>query len=165
MSRGVRLQPGFTLIELMISLALAALLVAPLSTLVVNALTAQGVAGAINDVSQDARFAMRRIEAAVRATAPGVLAAKGATTTGSWLSPVAFCLRSNKNLVETTPADTGCNSSTTRTIAANVTAFNVQQFNAGAGAVQVIEISMTVTGAGGQAIALTSRTRLGGGTL
>lgn len=165
MARPASKYSGMTLIELVIALALAALLMASLATMVASALTAQTVAGEVNDVAQDARFAMQRMEAAVRNKAPGVLAAKGATTTGDWLAPLAYCLRTNKDLIETDPADTLCLGANGRAIAANVTAFNVLSFNAGVGAGPVIEIQMTLSSAGGQTIALTSRTRLGGGTL
>lgn len=165
MVRFARAQSGLTLMELLIALAIAALLAAPLGAAVLNALAAQSVASDANDVAQQARFAMQRMEAAVRRTAPHALAAKAADTSADWLAPSAFCLRSNKNLIETTPADTSCNIGSAPVIAENVSAFSVQSFSAGAGAGQVIEIQLTVTGASGQSVSLTSRTRLGGGTL
>jgi len=149
--------------ELLIALALAALLAAPLGAAVLNALKAQPIASDTNDVAQQAQFALQRMEAAVRRTAPHTLAAKAAGTTAGWLAPVAFCLNGSAQLIETTPADTTC--SGTRVIADTVSAFSVQSFTAGAVAGQLIEIALTLTGATGQSIALTSRTRLGGGTL
>lgn len=159
-------QRGLTLIEMLIALAVAALLAAPLGAAVINALQVQTVAGDTNDVAQQARFALQRMEAAVRRTAPHTLAAKAAGTSADWLAPVTYCLHvSGKAVRETTPADISCNSSSAPVIAEGVSAFSVQSFNAGAGAAAVIEIQLTLTGATGQTIALTSRTRLGGGML
>lgn len=165
MARPAPAQSGLTLIELLIALAIAALLVAPLAAAVLNALKAQSIASETNDVAQQAQFSMQRMEAAVRRTAPHALAAKAASTSADWLAPVAFCLGANKRLIETTPADAACTSNSAPVIADGVSAFSVQAFSAGPGAFPVIEIQLSVTGATGQSIALTSRTRLGGGTL
>ena len=158
-------QRGLTLIEMLIALAVAALLAAPLGAAVINALKVQTVAGDTNDVAQQARFALQRMEAAVRRTAPHTLAAKAADTSADWLAPTAFCLRANNRLIETTPADAGCNSNSAPVIAEGVSAFSVQSYSAGSGAGQVIELHLVLAGASGQSIDLTSRTRLGGGTL
>ena len=158
-------QSGLTLMELLIALAIAALLVAPLAAAVLNALNAQSVAGDISDAAQQAQFSMQRMEAAVRRTAPHTLAAKAASTSADWLAPVAFCLGASGRLIETTPADAACTSNSAPVIADGVSAFSVQSFSAGALAAQVIEIQLTVTGATGQSVSLMSRTRLGGGTL
>lgn len=158
-------QSGMTLMELLIALAIAALLVAPLAAAVFDALKAQAVAGDSNEVAQQAQFAMQRMEAAVRRTAPHTLAAKAASTSGDWLTSVTFCLAANGSLLETTPADATCTSSSAPVIATGVSAFSVQTFDAGAAANPVIEIQLSVTGASGQGIALTSHTRLGGGVL
>jgi len=159
-------QCGLTLIELLIALAIAALLAAPLGAAVINALKVQTVAGDTNDAAQQARFALQRMEATVRRTAPHTLAAKAADTSADWLAPVTYCLRANgKAVLETTPADTNCVSNSAPVIAEGVSAFSVQAFSAGSGAGPVIQIQLTVTAASGQSIDLTSRTRLGGGTL
>ena len=167
MARPAHIQSGLTLMELLITLAIAALLVAPLFAMVMDALAAQSVAAETNDVAQQAQFSMQRMEAAVRRTAPHTLAAKAASTSAGWLAPVAFCLAANSRLIETAPADINCdgNSAPLIVIADGVSAFSVQSFSAGAGAGRVIEIQLTVTGATGQSISLTSRTRLGGSTL
>ncbi len=160
-----RTQCGLTLMELLIALAVAALLAAPLGAVVLNALSAQTVAGDANEVTQQAQFAQQRIEAAVRRTAPHTLAAKAADTSADWFAPVAYCRRADAKLIETTPADGGCTSNSAPVIADGVSAFSVQSFTAGSGAGQVIELQLVLTAATGQSITLTSRTRLGGGTL
>ena len=63
-------QCGMTLMEVLVALTIAALLAAPLGAMVLNALSAQSVAGDTNDVAQQAQFAMQRMEAAVRHTVP-----------------------------------------------------------------------------------------------
>lgn len=158
-------QSGLTLMELLVALAIGALLAAPLGAAVLNALNAQSVAVDANDAAQQARFALQRMEAAVRRTAPHALAAKAASTSGDWLAPVSFCLRADSKIIETAPADTGCTGSGASVIADGVSAFSVQSFSAGPGAAAVIELSLALSGASGQSISLTSRTRLGGGTL
>lgn len=165
MARPAPAQSGLTLMELLIALAIAALLVAPLAAAVLNALKAQSVAGDTIEVAQQAQFSMQRMESAVRRTAPHTLAAKAASTSADWLAPVAFCLGANQRLIETTPADTACTSNSAPVIADGVSAFSVQSFTAGSGAGPVIQIQLSVTGATGQSVSLTSRTRLGGGTL
>lgn len=165
MARPAPTQSGMTLMELLIALSIAALLVAPLAAAVLDALKAQSVAGDISEVAQQAQFTMQRMEAAVRRTAPHTLAAKAASTSADWLAPVAFCRAANNSLIETTLADTACTSNSAPVIADGVGTFSVQTFTAGAGAGPVIEIQLSVSGATGQSVTLTSHTRLGGGTL
>ena len=157
-------QRGLSLIELLVSIAIASMLAVPLMVAVRSGMSARNVAGAAIDVDQQARFAMQRMAAAIQRTpAATVLGAKAATTTGDWLSPVMFCLNGSGALVETVPADASCTG--TAVIASGVTAFSALNYAAGAGASKVIEIQLTVSSSQGASSALTSRTRLGGGTL
>lgn len=59
---------GFTIIELLVSLAIAALLLTAMTGLVNNALEIDGAAGVQNDTTRDARFAMQRMVTAVLGT-------------------------------------------------------------------------------------------------
>ncbi len=164
MRRSACWQTGLSLVELLVSVAITAILVAPLALAVRASAGAQASAKAVNDVNQQARFAMQRIAAAIRSTpAATTLGAKAANTTGAWLAPTVYCLNGSGEVIETSTFDTLCSGSSA--IASGVTAFSVQIFNAGAGAAPVIEIQLTLAGAQGAAVALTSRTRLGGGTL
>ena len=156
-------QTGMSLVELLVSLPIAVMLLAPLVQLVRSGLDMQRVAAEQQDVAQQARFAMQRMLAAVRATAPKALASKPPGTTGDWLSPAAFCLNGNAQLIETIPADTSC--AGTRVIGERVTTFAVQTYNAGTRAKTVIEISLTVTGPTGQGVPLLARARMGGAEL
>ncbi len=159
----LRRQSGFTLPELLIAAAIAAIVVAPLGNSLRAALGSANTALETNDTGQQARFAMQRMVAAVQGTAPHALSAKAAGTSADWLSPASFCLNGAAQLIETTPADTACAGA--RVIADRVGAFSVLSYAAGAQAATVIEIQLTLTGPGGQSAALTSHTRLGGGTL
>ena len=155
-------QAGLTLVELLVALALAALLAAPLAAAVQASLRSQAAASEANDVVQQARFAMRRMQAAVRATAPKTLGSTSAKHTGDWFSPVAFCQKDNA-LRETVPADHNCSGGVV--IASNATNLNKVQINAGPGAAQVVELQVSIVGPAGTSIVLTSRTRMGGGML
>ena len=159
-----RPQSGFTLVEVLIAAVIAAILIVPLANTLREALSARRLASETDDVAQQARFAMQRMVAAVQRTAPHALSSKTANTTADWLSPVTYCLNGAGQLLETTPLDSLCALGTT-VVADGVSAFSVQTFAAGANAATVIEIQLTVTGTGGQSVALTSHTRLGGGTL
>jgi len=63
-----RTQAGFTILELVVSLAIAALLLAAMAGLIDTAFETRDAAGEQNDVLQDARFAMQRMLAATRGT-------------------------------------------------------------------------------------------------
>ncbi len=159
-----RAQHGMSLLELLVAMAIAAVIMVPLAAMVRNALDAQTLTRERNDLAQQARFALRRMAAAVQATPSSrTLAAKAANTTGDWLSPLAYCLNASARLIETTPADAACSGTTV--IADHVGAFSVQTYAAGPNAAPVIEIQLTLSATAAGSIALTAHTRLGGGTL
>ena len=164
MCRAARKQQGLSLVELLVSAAIASTLIAPLVLALRSSVRAQAGAVAVNGVNQQARFALQRMAAKVRSTpAATALGAKAADTTGGWLAPTVYCLNGAGAVIETNTFDTLCAGS--RVIASGVTAFSVQTFSAGGGAAPVIEIQLSLAGSQGAAVALTSRTRLGGGTL
>jgi prepilin-type N-terminal cleavage/methylation domain-containing protein len=68
MRDGRQFQTGFTLIEVLISIAIAALLLTALTGLIGNVLESRDHAGARNDATRDARFAMQRMVTAVLRT-------------------------------------------------------------------------------------------------
>ena len=78
MQRG---QTGLSLVELLISLVIASMLIAPLFLSLRNATSAQSASGSVNDLNRQARFALQRMAAAVRATPSAtVLNAKASNT-------------------------------------------------------------------------------------
>jgi Tfp pilus assembly protein PilW len=109
---------GTTLAELLVALAVAAIVLAPLARLMRTNAAASAVAADRVAVERDADFALERIAARVRATTPALLAPNAdSSTSGSWFGAVTFQLSSGK-LVETSGA-------TSRTLADNVTAFSI----------------------------------------
>ncbi len=155
---------GFTLIEVTMAIALGAIVLAGLDSVVSLGLQSQAAARSTNELGYQGRFALERITAKARTMTPQALAAPAVNTTGNWFAPAMYCLNATRQLIETTTADSGCTG--TNVIAANVTAFSAQQ-PASAGPVDrpLAILSLTLADASGQTIALAASVRLGGGTL
>jgi prepilin-type N-terminal cleavage/methylation domain-containing protein len=156
---------GFTLIELMLAIAAGAFVLASLSSVLTAALQAQAWSRSANEFSYQGRFALDRMVARARATAPRSLATPAAGTTGNWFAPTTmYCRNAGAQLIETTTGDSGCAGTTV--IANNVSAFTAQ-LPAGAGPLDsVARLSLTLSdAASGQTVTLVTSVRLGGGTL
>lgn len=154
-----------TLIELLIAVALGAIVLAGLNSIVSLGLQAQAAGRQQNELVFQARFALERMVAIARAAPPRLLATPAAGTTGNWFSPVMFCRNAGSQLIETTTADGGCTGTTV--IASNVSAFSAQRPVA-TGAVDepLAMLSLTLlNSAAAQTVTLSSSVRLGGGTL
>jgi prepilin-type N-terminal cleavage/methylation domain-containing protein len=167
-------QRGLTLIELLIALAIGVVIMTAFGNAISVGLQAETVNGAVNAVSQDARFAMQRIETAVRLTpsAPALTAKADDTTSADWLSGstflaggVTYCLRGGQ-LIEKTPWSAACTVvSSDRVIADNVTAFTFTRYlNGSSFTTPVVEVGLTLA-KGSPALSLIAHTRVGGGTL
>ncbi len=158
----LRFQRGLTLIELLIAMALAAFVLAALNSVATLGLNAQASGRQANELVYQARFALDRMAAKARSTAPKLLSAPSpAGTTGNWFSPTLYCLNGNQ-LVETV---TYCSGGAV--IANNVTAFSAQ-LPAGAGPVDdpVATLSLTLQIPGAPTtVTLSTSVRLGGGAL
>ncbi len=178
-----RSQRGLTLIELLIAVAIAAFVVAALNSVVALGLNAQASGRQANELVYQGRFALDRMAAKARSTAPKPLTTPSPdTTTGNWFSIPAppatmYCFNSdNKQLVETVVTDTGCaGGAGSAVIANNVTAFSARLpagaspvEPAGAGPVDdpaaVLSLTLQIPGAPTE-VKLSTRVRLGGGTL
>ncbi len=155
---------GVTLIELMIAVAVGAFVLASLNSMVNVALQAQVSGRSANELGYQGRFAIERMVARARATAPHSLATPAAGTTGTWFAPAMYCRNAGAQLIETTIGDSGCTGTTV--IASNVSGFTSQQ-PAGTGWVDpVAQFSLTLSdAASGQTVTLVTSVRLGGGTL
>jgi len=175
----LRFQRGLTLIELLIAVTLAAFVLAALNSVVSLGLNAQTSGRQANELVYQGRFALDRMAARARSTAPKPLTTPPAGTppsdgtTGDWFSVpgslVMYCRNStNKQLVETVVTDPGCAGGVgSAVIANNVTAFSAQ-LPAGAGAVDdpVATLSLTLQAAGAPTtVTLSTSVRLGGGAL
>jgi prepilin-type N-terminal cleavage/methylation domain-containing protein len=155
---------GFTLVELMLAIAAGAFVLAALSSVLTAALQAQAWSRSANEFSYQGRFALDRMVARARATAPHSLATPAAGTTGSWFAPTMYCRNAGAQLIETSTGDSGCTGASV--IASNVSAFTAQ-LPAGAGPLDsVARLSLTLSdAASGQTVTLVTSVRLGGGTL
>lgn len=159
-ARGVR---GLTLVELLVATAIGALLLAGLSSVARQGVRARAQTRDGSEAVYQARFALQRVAAAAKATAPRALLPPPANTSGDWFSPAAFCVNGAGALIETTTADTGCTG--TQVIAERVSSFSAA-LPAGAGALDSVTavVGVTLTGpGGGAALTLSERVRLGGG--
>src|SRR6266545_1886715 len=158
-----RSQRGLTLIELLIAIVIAAFVLAALNSVVALGLNAQASGRQANELVYQARFALDRMAAKARSTAPKLLTtlSPGTTDTGNWFSPTLYCLKGGNQLVETDlVTDPGCAAGAV--IANNVTAFSAQ-LPAAAGPVDdpVAILSLTLQAAGAPVVTLSTSVRLG----
>jgi len=162
-----RSQQGLTLVELLIAITLAVVILAALNSVVSLGLNAQVSGRQANELVYQARFALDRMAATARGTAPTKpLTTPSPGTTGDWFSPTLYCLNGGNQLIETSlVTDPGCTAGAV--IANNVTAF-AAQLPAGAGPLDdpVATLSVTLQTAGvSAAVTLGTSVRLGGGAL
>jgi prepilin-type N-terminal cleavage/methylation domain-containing protein len=162
-----------TLIELMIGVAIGALVMAALNSVVKLGLDAQSAGRGANELAYQGRFALERMAAKARTVAPKLLATPVAGSTGDWFAPtgctgaacVMYCRNTtSNNLIETTTTDTGCAGTTV--IAGKVSAFSAAK-PAAAGPVDdpAATLSLTLTDtASKNSVTLATSIRLGGGT-
>lgn len=143
---------GLSLVELLVALALAALLLAPLAGLLSNMAAASALASDRAVLANDADFAIERIAAVVRATPATLLvpASDGSTNdSGNWFG-VEFRFE-NGRLLQKNPDGV---------LADNVTAFSITPPYIECGQ-QLVQVSLTL--ARGAATVTTGLTlRLGG---
>ena len=155
-------QDGFTLIEFMLALVIAAIVVGALNGVVDLALKARSAGRQGNELVYQGQFALARMVGKARASAPKPLATPAiASSTGDWFSPTMYCLKGGGRLVETTVSDTSCTGA--NVIASGVVAFSAQPASAGPVDHPLGTLSVTLQG-GGAPFVLTTSVRLGGGT-
>jgi Tfp pilus assembly protein FimT len=109
-------QSGISLVELLLGLAITALVMAPLVPMLQTASAAASVTGNQAALEQEANFALERIAARIRVTAP--TAALKDKPSIEWLKPAAVYSRSGSTLVETLDKKTSV-------VAESVTAFEM----------------------------------------
>ena len=161
----LRFQRGLTLIELLIAIVIAVAIFAALNSVVALGLNAQASGRQANELVYQGRFALDRMAATARRTAPKPFTTPQPGTTTGWFAPTLYCLNSGNQLVETLVSDSGCTAGAV--IANNVTTFSAQ-LPAGAGPVDdpVVTLSLTLQIPGAPTVVkLTTSVRLGGGTL
>ena len=154
---------GLTLVELLVATAIGALLLTGLTSVARQTVLSRAQVRDAGEAAYQAGFALQRVVAAAKGTAPHSLLPPAANTSGDWFSPAYFCVNGAGTLVETTTTDTGCSGA--QVIAERVSSFSVA-LPSGAGALESVSavVAVTLTGPGGGApITLTERVRLGGG--
>ena len=144
-------QRGLTLLELLLALALGALLMTAVLPLLNGAMAAATAPSATDqpDLDRQAAFALGRIAQAVRATAPTTLAtpttlldlllstAPDTTTSGKWFAPSTFQL-SGTTLVEKRDGD-----SVLHVLADSVTSFRIVALPVTDGR-QLVQVDLTL---------------------
>ena len=170
-------QRGITLIELVLAVAISAILMAALNGLVKLGLDAQTAGRGANELAYQGRFALERITDQARLLLPrNLTTTPAANTTGYWLAVndtacvstlncVMYCRNASSNqLIETTTSDTACTGTTV--IANNVSAFTAAlPTNMGAVDRSIVVISLTLSDANNNTASFSSSMRLGGGSL
>ena len=165
-------QLGMTLIELVLAMAISAIIMAALNGLVKLGLDAQTAGRGSNELAYQGRFALERMTDKARSLAPKVLTTPSANTTGDWFAPsgctsaacVMYCRNATNQLIETTTTDTSCTG--TAVIASNVSAFTAAlPANMGAVDRSIAVISLSLSDADNNAASFSASIRLGGGTL
>lgn len=156
-------QRGITLIELVLAVAISAILMAALNGLVKLGLDAQAAGRGSNELAYQGRFALERITDKASATSPKELNTPATNSTGTWFIPTMYCRNASNQLIETTTSDTACVGTTV--IASNVSAFSAA-LPASMGAVDrsIAVLSLTLNDLANNTITLSSSIRLGGGT-
>ena len=156
-------ESGITLAELLIATAIGAMLLAGLTSVAREGVTSRAQARDSSEAVYQARFALQRIVATAKATAPHTMLTPAANTSGNWFDPTYFCVNAAKALIETTTTDTGCTG--TQVIAERVNSLSAT-LPVGAGALEAMTAVVALTldvPASGTPLTLSERVRLGGG--
>ncbi|MGB7815388.1 MAG: prepilin-type N-terminal cleavage/methylation domain-containing protein [Methylotenera sp.] len=170
-------QHGVTLIELVLAVAISAILMGALNGLVKLGLDAQIAGRGANELAYQGRFALERMTDKARVLPPrNLTTTPAANTTGYWFSItdtscvstsscVMYCRNASSNqLIETTTSDTACTGTTV--IASNVSAFTATlPTNMGAVDRSIVVISLTLSDANNNTASFSTSIRLGGGSL
>lgn len=154
MKRGRARQAGLSLFELLLGLAICALVMAPLAGILNTSASAAAISGDRLALEREASFALERIAARVRATKPSVLAQYSDTSnSGGWFSPYSFVLEGS-SLKEKSP-------SASRSLSDVVTAFSIVALPVAGGSSQLIQVTLTLA-RGADTATATSTLRMGG---
>ncbi len=150
---------GLTLIELLLGLALTALLLVAVNAMLQVSTAAGAVAARQLDLQEQAQFALRRIATAIERTPASALSAKSDdATSGDWLAPVLFDLR--PGAAAGTQALCETSGGTTRVLAEPAAGFAVTSVASLEGRT-VVTVALTLA-KNGEAAAAQVSARLGG---
>lgn len=144
---------GISLVELLIGLAISAMVMVPLVPMLATSAQAARITAERRAIERDASFALKRIAAQVRATSPALLSPQAnSDTSGDWFSGVTYHLAGSR-LLET-------RSGIDYVLADAVTAFSITAPTVGAGT-PVIEVSLTLATPGGASTSASAVMRMG----
>ncbi|HEX9174015.1 MAG TPA: prepilin-type N-terminal cleavage/methylation domain-containing protein [Telluria sp.] len=130
------LQRGLSLVELLAGLAIAAAVMAPLVQMQSTAASAAVIVRTQLEAEREADFALERIVARVRSTAPAALAANASeASSGNWFGSVTF-LRVGEQLLERSGG-------VDQVLAESVTDFRIVAL-ASVGAQPLVQVSLTL---------------------
>jgi prepilin-type N-terminal cleavage/methylation domain-containing protein len=104
-------QRGMTLIEVMIAVTIAAIIVVGLNGFVTLGLDAKAAARQGNELVYQGNFALERMMATARAAPPVALSTPTPGSTGNWFTTTMYCRDGANRILETTPGDVTCTSS------------------------------------------------------
>ncbi len=163
---------GMTLVELVLALAISAIILAALNGIVKLGVDAQTAGRGSNELAYQGRFALERMTDKARSLTPKLLTTPAANTTGDWFAPtgctgpacVMYCRNGSNQLIETTISDTSCTGTTV--IANNVTVFQAA-IPSSTGAVDrsIADIDLTLSDADTNSVSFSILIRLGGGVV
>jgi prepilin-type N-terminal cleavage/methylation domain-containing protein len=163
---------GMTLIELVITMAISAIIMLALNSLVKLGFEAQTAGRGRNELLYQGHFALERMIEKARSLTPKVLTTPTANTTGDWFSPsscsgaacLMYCRNASNQLIETVNTDISCSGTT---VVANNVSTLLASLPANMGAVDkpIVIISLTLNDANNNTASYSAYIRLGGGTL
>jgi hypothetical protein len=149
----MRAARGISLVELLVSLAVAAIVLLPLAGLLRTNAAASGEAADRVAIERDADFALERIAARVRATTPALLSPlPDNTSSGTWFGSVTFQLGAGK-LLETSGGGS-------RVLAEGVTIFSISAPTVNSGQ-QLVQVTLALA-RGDAAVTHYATLRMGG---
>jgi Tfp pilus assembly protein PilW len=150
-------QSGVTLIELLLACVVGALLMTGLFKMMNAGLAAQTYVTQTNDATQQARFALGRMESVIRTAASSPLSASQSTLID--LDTTRFCWNNaQQSLRETSTTDATCTAGSI--IAEEVISFSASRLRGGYSP-DIAKISLTLAGANNAPMQFISETRIG----
>jgi Tfp pilus assembly protein FimT len=149
---------GMTLVELVLGMALTAMLLVAMTSMLQASSAAGAVSGAQLDLQEQAQFAVRRIASRIELTPASILPAKpDDSSSAGWLAPALYDLRPGTN--PTTLALTETIGPVSTVLAEPVTTFSITSAPVSAGR-SVVKVALTLDAGNASASAAVS-VRLG----
>lgn len=159
--RRTHAQRGLSLVELLLGLAITAVLMVPLAATFQNASGSAVAANATVDLDADARFALDRIAqraAALPPTSAGALIPDDGVSASAWLAPLGYAMVKG-DLVETGTTPAPGSAARSIVVASNIRALRFSTPDVGDGQ-PLLRIDLTLT-ADGSSVSASRTVRVG----